>query len=109
MLLGEVKRPFSERAWAFEVKFDGYRTLAQWSKDGTTLKSRRATDMTRWFGEVTAALAAIDGRRCVIDGEICVLNCRRPMSSTSSSSAKRIPSTRQETRTSCSSPSTRSS
>jgi bifunctional non-homologous end joining protein LigD len=74
MLLGEAKRAFSDSAWAFEVKFDGYRTLAEWSKAGAVLKSRRATDMTRWFGEVTAALAAIGGRRCVIDGEICVLN-----------------------------------
>jgi bifunctional non-homologous end joining protein LigD len=74
MLLCDAKRPFSGPGWAFEVKYDGYRTLAEWGAHGARLQSRRGTDVSRWFGEVTAALAAIGGRRCVIDGEVCVLN-----------------------------------
>jgi len=74
MLLCDAKRPFSDPAWAFEVKYDGYRTLAEWGPAGARLQSRNGNDVSRWFGEVTAALAAVGGRRCVIDGEICVLN-----------------------------------
>jgi bifunctional non-homologous end joining protein LigD len=74
MLLEETRYPFTDPAWAFEVKFDGYRTLAEWSAAGARLQSRAGTDMSRWFGEVTAALHTLGGRRCVVDGEICVLN-----------------------------------
>jgi ATP-dependent DNA ligase len=27
MLLGKVKKPFSDPAWAYELKYDGYRLL----------------------------------------------------------------------------------
>jgi bifunctional non-homologous end joining protein LigD len=74
MLAAEVKRPFSGPEWAFEVKFDGYRALAEWDASGARMKSRRGVDMTAWFPEVMLSLAAIGGRRCVVDGEICVLN-----------------------------------
>src|SRR4051794_15560877 len=75
MLLSEARRPFTDPAWAFEVKFDGYRTLAEWSPAGGRLQSREGNDMSRWFSEVTAALASVGSkRRCVVDGEICVLN-----------------------------------
>jgi bifunctional non-homologous end joining protein LigD len=74
MLLGEAKRPFSDDAWAFEVKYDGYRALAEFGAAGVRLKSRRGTDMTAWFPELGIALGSIGGARCVVDGEICVLN-----------------------------------
>lgn len=75
MLLNETQRAFSDPAWAFEIKFDGYRALGEWSPAGARLQSREGNDMSRWFGEVTAALASIGSkRRCIVDGEICVLN-----------------------------------
>lgn len=66
--------PFSNPEWAYEVKFDGFRCLAEFSDAGARLKSREGTDMSRWFPEVTKALASIGGRRCIVDGEICILN-----------------------------------
>jgi bifunctional non-homologous end joining protein LigD len=74
MLAGEVKRPFSNADWAFEVKYDGYRALAEWSGPTARLRSRRGIDMTGWFEEVAIALASIGGPRCVVDGEICIVN-----------------------------------
>jgi bifunctional non-homologous end joining protein LigD len=74
MLLGQTRRPFSDPQWAFEVKYDGYRALAEWGARGARLQSRAGTDMSRWFAEVTGALAALGGARCIVDGEICVLN-----------------------------------
>jgi ATP-dependent DNA ligase len=68
MLLDETKQPFSDPAWAFEVKYDGYRTLAEWGSSGARLQSRHGNDVSRWFGEVTSSLAAIGGKRCVGDG-----------------------------------------
>lgn len=66
--------PFSSPEWAYEIKFDGFRCLAEWGPEGARLKSREGTDMTRWFPEVGKALAAIGGRRCIVDGEIAILN-----------------------------------
>ena len=74
MLLGEAKRPFTDDAYGFEVKYDGYRALAEWSADRARLQSRNGGDMSRWFEEVTASLAGIGGARCIVDGEVCVLN-----------------------------------
>jgi bifunctional non-homologous end joining protein LigD len=74
MLAGEAKRPFSSPDWAFEVKYDGYRALAEWDATGARLKSRRGVDMTTWFEEVVLALTSVGGARCVVDGEICVVN-----------------------------------
>ena len=74
MLAGEVKRPFNSPDWAFEVKYDGYRAIAEWDAAGARLKSRRGVDMTAWFEEIVIALASIGGPRCVVDGEISVLN-----------------------------------
>jgi bifunctional non-homologous end joining protein LigD len=74
MLASQVKRPFNDPEWAFEVKYDGYRALAEWDRTGAFLKSRRGVDMSAWFVEVSMSLASIGTGRCVVDGEICVLN-----------------------------------
>lgn len=66
--------PFSDPAWAYEIKFDGFRCLAEFSDAGARLKSREGTDMTKWFPEVAKALASIGGRRCIVDGEIAILD-----------------------------------
>jgi bifunctional non-homologous end joining protein LigD len=74
MLAEEVKRPFSGGEWAFEVKFDGYRALAEWDGGTARMKSRRSVDMTAWFPEVMISLSSFGRGRCVVDGEVCVLN-----------------------------------
>jgi bifunctional non-homologous end joining protein LigD len=70
----QVRRAFTDPAWAFEVKYDGFRALAEWGRNGARLKSRQGRDITGWFGEIAMVLQSIGGRRCVVDGEICVLN-----------------------------------
>ena len=74
MLLGEVPKPFSDPAWGFELKFDGYRILASADPAGVKLKSRNGADATRWFPEIVAALQAVAPRRLIVDGEMCVLD-----------------------------------
>jgi bifunctional non-homologous end joining protein LigD len=74
MLAADAKRPFSGSDWVFEVKYDGYRALAEWDSAGARLKSRRDVDMTNWFPELALALGSMGDRRCVVDGEVCVLN-----------------------------------
>lgn len=67
---------FSHPDWVFEVKYDGFRCLAEFDKGGARLLSREGTDMSAWFPELVASLAGISKRRCVVDGEIAVLDAQ---------------------------------
>lgn len=73
MLLG-VGTPFSDPDWLFEVKYDGYRMLAEWDGDAVRLQSRNGTDATRWFPEVASSLAGLRTGHHILDGEVCVLD-----------------------------------
>jgi ATP-dependent DNA ligase len=53
--------------WAYEPKFDGFRTLAFVDGDEVYLQSRNGKPMARYFPEVVASLPA---GRYVLDGEI---------------------------------------
>ena len=74
MLLTERRNAFSDPGWSFELKFDGYRLLAEIAAGKVALKSRGGANATRWFPEVAAGLAALPGGRHVLDGEVCVLD-----------------------------------
>ena len=60
--------------WTYELKFDGYRVLAV--KDGArvTLLSRNLKDVTKMYPSVTAAVATIQQRSAMLDGEIIALD-----------------------------------
>ena len=46
MLASTADAPFDDPAWAFELKWDGYRALALVTSDGTDLRSRNGQDLT---------------------------------------------------------------
>src|SRR5947207_13749753 len=61
--------------WLFEVKWDGYRAIARVDRGAATLASRRGQHLTERFEAVAGALpAAVRGRDCVLDGEVCALD-----------------------------------
>lgn len=66
-----AKAPAGE-AWLHEVKFDGYRMQARLDRGKVTLKTRKALDWTARFRRVADAVAALDARTALIDGEIVV-------------------------------------
>lgn len=74
MLLSELPRPFSDPAWTYELKFDGYRLMAEVDAGRCVLKSRNGANATTWFPEVAAGLAKLPGGPHVLDGEACVLD-----------------------------------
>ncbi|MEB0114262.1 hypothetical protein QN397_23560 [Variovorax sp. RTB1] len=77
MLLDE--RPFDLHApgWAYEIKFDGYRLLAEFGQGKCVLKTRNGANATGWFPEITRPLSNIklfpEGPY-VVDGEVCVID-----------------------------------
>lgn len=80
MLATTVDQPFDREDWIFEIKWDGYRAVAEIDESGVALYSRNLKDFTGKFGVVTRDLqqlidaARIHGRTLVLDGEIVALD-----------------------------------
>jgi bifunctional non-homologous end joining protein LigD len=73
MLATLVKRPFDRAGWIFELKWDGYRTIAVVDKGNVRLYSRNGVPFSERFQSVATALATIP-HRAVLDGEVVVLD-----------------------------------
>jgi bifunctional non-homologous end joining protein LigD len=73
MLATLVEKPFDRPGWLFEVKWDGYRAIAEVEKDKVRLYSRKFQPFENKYRPVVQALAEL-GHDAVIDGEIVVLD-----------------------------------
>jgi ATP-dependent DNA ligase len=62
----------ADDGWQFEPKWDGFRCLAFRAGDAVELKAKSGKDLTRYFPEVAAMLAALPRRRFVLDGELLI-------------------------------------
>jgi bifunctional non-homologous end joining protein LigD len=61
--------------WIFEVKWDGYRAIAQVAGGEATLRSRNGNDLTARFPNVAKEVAkAVKTPDAVLDGEVCALD-----------------------------------
>jgi bifunctional non-homologous end joining protein LigD len=61
--------------WLFEVKWDGYRALANVRGGETRLVSRNRNDLTERFPGVARAIGqAVKSPDCLLDGEVCALD-----------------------------------
>ncbi|OKS88155.1 DNA ligase D [Mucilaginibacter polytrichastri] len=67
-----VDEPFDEPGWLFEVKWDGYRAIANIQKEEVSLISRKNLPFEKYY-PINAALAKW-GINAVLDGELMVLN-----------------------------------
>jgi bifunctional non-homologous end joining protein LigD len=61
--------------WLFELKYDGYRTIAYVENDGVRLVTRNGNDYTKHFKEIAESLKKLaNGRAMVLDGETVVVD-----------------------------------
>jgi len=75
LMLAETRdRPFTDPAWLFELKLDGYRVLAARGGGTARLFSRNANDLSASFPEVSRAVAALPVSGLVLDGEVVALD-----------------------------------
>ncbi|MCU1305864.1 MAG: dependent ligase, partial [Acidobacteriaceae bacterium] len=74
MLATLVDKPFDGDEWLFEVKFDGYRSIAFIEDGDLRLVSRNQNEMTSDFPELAELPTRIRGSKVILDGEICALD-----------------------------------
>jgi bifunctional non-homologous end joining protein LigD len=73
MALTLTHEPFNDREWQFEIKWDGFRTLAYCSDDRVNLLSRRNNNFNKRFSSIKSELEHMK-LNAIIDGEVVVLD-----------------------------------
>lgn len=63
---------FTAPGWAFELKFDGFRLLAERIGGKVRLVLRRGREATLQFPEITSAVASLPGPDFILDGELVI-------------------------------------
>ncbi len=72
-MLAKVRdEPFSDPAWVFELKLDGYRMLAARVGGEPLLLTRNGHDATASFPEIARSLRKLPYEHLVLDGEVVV-------------------------------------
>ncbi len=73
MLAKEADKAFDDKDWIFEIKWDGYRAIADLTKKDPSLYSRNGNDFAFTFPIIAEALKELSVN-AILDGEIVVLN-----------------------------------
>lgn len=73
MLAELVKEPFDDRNWIFEVKWDGYRAIAEIEGGEVNLFSRKNNSFNEKYPEIIESLKKIN-HNTVLDGEVVTLD-----------------------------------
>lgn len=74
MLATLVDEPFNSAEWLYEIKWDGYRSVAFIHKGGVRLVSRNQNEMTSQYPELRELPEHVRARQAIIDGEIVALD-----------------------------------
>lgn len=69
MLCKTIEKPFDDKDWAFEIKWDGYRAIGDIRNDEIRLYSRNGLDFSKSFKKIADALT-IQKHDMIVDGEI---------------------------------------
>jgi bifunctional non-homologous end joining protein LigD len=70
MLAVPVDKPFDGDDWLFEIKWDGYRSVAFIEKGKVRLVSRNQNDMTALYPELSDMAGFVHAKSAVLDGEV---------------------------------------
>ncbi|MCU0287941.1 MAG: non-homologous end-joining DNA ligase [Acidobacteria bacterium] len=73
MFAKTTEKPFDDNEWLFEIKYDGYRAVAELNKEKVKLYSRNGLNFAVNYPGVTAALKKLN-LCAVLDGEIVALD-----------------------------------
>jgi bifunctional non-homologous end joining protein LigD len=73
MLATLVGEPFNRHGWLFEIKWDGYRCMAEIRKSGVHLYSRNGKRLDQVFAPLVASLQSLPFE-ALLDGEVVVVD-----------------------------------
>ena len=73
-MLAKSVKSVPEGPYLYEPKWDGFRCIVFRDRDEVELGSRNERPLTRYFPEVVDAVRAELPERCVVDGEIVIVN-----------------------------------
>lgn len=74
MLATLVRKPFDEKGWVYEEKYDGFRIVAYKEGDRVSLMSRNNIDRVARFPQIAAAVKALKPHTLLLDGEAIVVD-----------------------------------
>ena len=66
--------PTDDENWAYEIKWDGYRTLAFVEYGRTRWQSSNLIDVTPKYPELTEFAGSVNAKSAIVDGELVVLD-----------------------------------
>lgn len=78
MLAQPAPAPFTDPAWSFEPKLDGYRCLAFVREGAVTLRSRNGLDLTPAFSDIASELGRQPIQPMILDAELVAFDNGRP-------------------------------
>ncbi|MBE6154449.1 MAG: hypothetical protein E7163_02605 [Firmicutes bacterium] len=70
MLLKEVDKPFNDKNYIYELKFDGIRAIIYVDKNSLKITNRYGVDITRLYPELQNIKKNIGNNKVIFDGEI---------------------------------------
>lgn len=73
-MLAHIADPFDDKDWAFEVKWDGLRAMANCQIQSLEIQSRGGNSLLEKFPEFRELRARVAAESFVVDGEIVVLD-----------------------------------
>lgn len=73
MLASKTDKPFDDKKWLFEIKWDGYRALSEITSQKVLLYSRNLQSFSARFPSLVKELQQFK-KQLIVDGEIVVLN-----------------------------------
>ncbi|KIC95308.1 DNA ligase D [Flavihumibacter solisilvae] len=73
MLATAIKTPFDDKEWLYEIKWDGYRAIAEVDNGEVRFYSRNGLDFSQRFPSILNELKKLKGQ-AIIDGEVVLLN-----------------------------------
>jgi len=74
MLATSIEKPFDSDDWLYEIKWDGYRSVAFIENGQLRLVSRNHNDMTALYPELADLPTYLRARNAIVDGEVVAID-----------------------------------
>ena len=74
MLAESVEKPFDDKDWLFEIKWDGYRAIAFIDNGNVRLVSRNQNELTQRYSELKDMAKSVNAKTAILDGEVVALD-----------------------------------